>query len=108
VEDIVKEVALLWNRRVQRVVTSWATGRQVTIDVTDKTFATFLTDVGESFAFENPRVYLLQNSKFKMEDRIELDDIHLPVPLLKCLMRLPPSPLTTPIEVNSPIFVIQY
>ena len=64
-ENIVNQVARLWKRRVHRIVTSWTTGVQVSIDVTDLDYTNFLTEVGESFDFENPRVYALQNSVYR-------------------------------------------
>ena len=73
-ENIVNQVARLWKRRVHRIVTSWTTGVQVSIDVTDVDFANFLTEVGESFGFENPRVYALQNSEINLNDRIKLGE----------------------------------
>jgi hypothetical protein len=59
---------------VHRIVTSWTSGVQVSIDVTDLNFANFLTELGESFGFENPRVYALQNSELNLNDRIKLDE----------------------------------
>ena len=73
VEDLAHQVACLRMPKLYRIVTSWITGVQVSIDVTDLDFTNFLFRVGEYFDFENPRVYALQK-ELKLSDRVKLDE----------------------------------
>ena len=75
VDTLVDQMARLKLRRVERVITSWITGVEATIDLTDLDFVAFQTAVGECFGFHNPLVYALPSPGHLLAERVKLNEM---------------------------------
>ena len=74
-DTLVDQMARLKLRRVERVITSWITGVEATIDLTDLDFVAFQTAVGECFGFHNPLVYALPSPGHLLVERVKLNEM---------------------------------